>query len=128
MARRAHRVEVSLDDVARIPTKTAAIKRCMELSGLEDKTLYGNLNDIDPGHWTRIKQGKANFPQNSESRLMRLCGNHVPLLWAAWTEGFELRPIQTGVEAENERLKDKLVEKDQTIALLQGLLQGKTQA
>jgi hypothetical protein len=123
MARRAHRVDVSLGDIAKIPSKSAAIARCVQLSGLQDKQIYGPLA-LDKAHWTRIKQGSANFPPDSESPLMRLCGNHVPLLWSAYHEGFELRPILSAVEAENLILKAKLEDKDRHIATLEGLLKG----
>lgn len=124
MARRAHKVDVDMALVRKQPSKSRAISLCISLSGFEDKPLYRALG-IDSGHWTRIKQGKAHLPPDAESALMRMCGNHVPLMWSAWNEGFELRPITTLVEAENVVLKTKLDEKDREIATLHGLLRSK---
>src|SRR5690348_17122971 len=98
LARRPERTDVEMVVVLKQPNKLAAINLCIQVSGLEDKEIYSSLG-IDAGQWTRIKKGDAHFPDNKESDLMRLCGNAIPLIWAAAREGFLLIPMQTELEA-----------------------------
>lgn len=97
--------------VLKQPTKLAAINLCIQLSGLEDKEIYSTLG-IDAGQWTRIKKGEAHFPDNKESDLMRLCGNTVPLVWAAAREGYCLTPFKTELEARIADLELQVSERD----------------
>jgi len=97
--------------IAKLPNKHKALMLCADLSGLEDKEIYGHLG-IDAGQWTRIKKGEAFFPDNKESALMRLCGNTVPIIWAAFNEGFGLVPLKTELEARIADLELQVSERD----------------
>jgi hypothetical protein len=114
MARRPQKVEIEKDLVLRQPNKLAALNLCIQLSGLEDKEIYGALG-IDAGQWTRIKKGDAHFPDNKESELMRICGNIAPLIWAAAHEGYQLVPMMSELEAQVAELRQQIAEKDQKI-------------
>lgn len=107
MARRPQKADISMAVVLSQPNKLAALNLCIQVSGLEDKEIYGSLG-IDAGQWTRIRKGDGHFPPNLESDLMRLCGNIVPLLWSAAHEGYELRPIKSELEAQVEELQREL--------------------
>ncbi len=87
------RADIPDEIVAAQPSLTAAINLCISASGLEDKEIYIPLK-VDPGHWTRIRQGKAHFPVDQLERLMLLCGNDVPLRWLSRRRGFDLLPRQ----------------------------------
>lgn len=63
-----------------------AIQLCVQLSGLPHQTVYHEL-DIDKGHWTRIMQRQANFPDRKRNRLMRLCGNAAPIQYDLYEQG-----------------------------------------
>jgi hypothetical protein len=81
--------EIPEDVIAAQPNLTAAINLCISASGLEDKEIYIPLR-IDPGHWTRIRQGKAHFPVDQLESLHKLCGNDAPLRWLARRGGYNL--------------------------------------
>jgi hypothetical protein len=93
MAPASPRADIADEVVAAQPSLTAAINLCISASGLEDKEIYIPLK-IDPGHWTRIRQGKAHFPVDLFERLMLLCANDVPLRWLARRRWFDLQPRQ----------------------------------
>lgn len=109
LARRPQLVEIDMAVILRLPNKLAALNLCIQLSGLEDKEIYGSLG-IDAGQWTRIKKGEAHFPDNKESDLMRLCGNAVPIIWSAAREGYSLTPLKTELEARVAELEVALLE------------------
>lgn len=118
LARRPQLVEIDMAVIAKLPNKHKALMLCADLSGLEDKEIYGHLG-IDAGQWTRIKKGEAFFPDNKESALMRLCGNTVPIIWAAFNEGYSLTPLKTELEAQVADLQQQLEDekrKNKTIA------------
>lgn len=66
-----------------------AIRLCAQLSNLSHETICENLG-IDKGHWSRIMQGRANFPDSKSVEFMYLCGNYAPMQFEAWKTGFEL--------------------------------------
>lgn len=91
------------------PTKTAAIRLCIQASGLDDKEIALAL-DIDPGQLSKVLKGNGNFPNNKEHALMDLCGNEIPLLWDAMKRGKELKPLLSTLEQENAELRRQLAE------------------
>jgi len=66
-----------------------AIRLCVQLSRLSNETICNQLG-IDKGHFSRIMQGKAWFPDTKANHLMMLCGNYAPLQFEARTMGFQL--------------------------------------
>lgn len=66
-----------------------AIRLCVQLSSLSNEHIASQLG-IDKGHFSRIMQGKAWFPDNKSIELMTLCGNYAPMQYEAWATGFEL--------------------------------------
>lgn len=66
-----------------------AIRLCVQLSGFANDTISRALG-IDKGHWTRIMQGKAWFPDTKSVDLMMMCGNYAPMQFEALKCGFEL--------------------------------------
>jgi hypothetical protein len=86
-----------------------AIRLCVQLSHLPNGAIADDLQ-IDRGHWTRIMQGQANFPDTKSVSLMQLCGNYAPLQYEALACGFDLqkRERETRIrelEAELNRLR-----------------------
>lgn len=85
-----------------------AIQLCVQLSGLSNERISSELG-IDKGHFTRMMQGRAHFPDAKSTDLMQLCGNYAPLQFEAWACGFELQ----------ERAKDtRIAELEQELAKL----------
>jgi len=66
-----------------------AIRLCVQLSRLPMQRVADELG-IDPGHMTRIMQGRAQFPDAKSCDLMRLCGNIAPMQYEAHAMGYEL--------------------------------------
>ncbi len=75
--------------VAKCRHRLDAIRLCVQLSHLANDTLCARLG-IDRGHFTRMMQGRAHFPDAKSVELMRVCGNYAPLQYEAMACGFEL--------------------------------------
>jgi hypothetical protein len=75
--------------VVRAGDLLAAVQMCVQLSGLSNETICERLA-IDPGHWTRMMQGRASLQLKKLPALMRICGNLAPLQWLAQEMGFDL--------------------------------------
>lgn len=75
--------------VARCKDRLEAIQLCVQLSRLSNERICEALG-IDRGHWTRMMQGRAWFPDPLSVSLMRLCGNLAPLQYEAQALGYEL--------------------------------------
>lgn len=66
-----------------------AIRLCVQLSSLSNEVISESLG-IDKGHFSRIMQGKAHFPDSKSIELMYLCGNYAPMQYEAMICGFQL--------------------------------------
>lgn len=66
-----------------------AVHLCIHLSRLPHYHIAEKLG-VDKGHWTRMMQGRAHFPTNKLTELMRVCGNYAPMQWLSQAMGFEL--------------------------------------
>lgn len=63
-----------------------AIRLAVQLSGMSNEYLCSELG-IDRGHWSRIMQGHAYFPDTKSIALMELCGSYAPLQYELWALG-----------------------------------------
>lgn len=85
-----------------------AIRLCVQLSGRKHYTLAEDLG-IDPGHFARMMQGTASFPDRKSLDLIRACGNMAPAQFESWSLGYRMEPIHgeriRELEAEIERLR-----------------------
>lgn len=59
-----------------------ALNRCIDLSGLSNETICDALG-LNPGHFSRVRRGRAHFPARKRIALMTLCGNLLPLQYEA---------------------------------------------
>lgn len=121
LKRRSRPADVSDEVIAKLPNKLAAIRLCIQVSGLEPKQIcaaIGNGKPMDPGQYTRILNGEANFPTNAENALMDVCGNEIPLRWMALARGYELKRRLSAVEEENARLRAEIAERDARIEII----------
>lgn len=116
--------QVSPDVIARLPSMSAAIRLCVEVSGLNEKAIYTQLG-IDAAVWSRIKSGQSHFPQDRLNELMDICGNEIPLEWLAWSRGKGLHLLESEAERQM-RLKDEeIAELKQKLAWTTELVRGK---
>lgn len=102
--------DVSAEVIEKLPNFKASLKLCKEISGVNDQQVCQELG-IDPAQWSRIWSGQAHFPPEKIPAYMDLCGNIVPLRWLAWKYGYELKPLQSQVERENDQLRAELEQK-----------------
>lgn len=118
---RKHALDVSDDVVFRCADFKEALNLARTVSGLNDKQFTMDL-DIDPGQWSRIWSGSGNFPEKKIERFMELCGNIIPLKWLAFKSGFELKPLKSALEVENEALRTELEAKTREIEVIKKFL------
>lgn len=115
---------VSPEVVRAQPSFRAALRLAANASGLEEKEIYLPLK-IDAGHWTRMMNGDANFPDDKIEQFMDLVENEIPLEWLAFRRGKGLHML----EGEAERQLRLEREKNERLAsenkLLRDLVQGK---
>jgi hypothetical protein len=71
-----------------------AIRLCVQLSGHTHEFLAKELS-IDKGHFSRLMQGKASFPDTKRIQLMTLCGNRAPAQYDALMTGCRLEELNT---------------------------------
>lgn len=83
-------VMVSSDLIKACKDGLDAIRLCMQLSNLSQEYIADQLG-IDPGHMTRMLQGRANFPDKKRKALMLLCGNYAPVQYDAYSLNLDLR-------------------------------------
>ncbi len=86
-ARRPELADWSL--IKKCSSRLDAIRLCIQLSALSNEAV-GDLLGIDKGNFSRMMNGRANFPDAKSVKLMELCGNYAPLQYEAWACGFEL--------------------------------------
>lgn len=124
LVRRGDKVHVPQHLIGQQKTMSAAIALCIQLSGLDDKQIYLDL-DIDPGHWNRILKGAAHFPVNKLNDLMYLCGNEVPLMWLAHSRGYGLVVLVSESERRALDMEARALEAEKKLAWAEDLLAGR---
>jgi hypothetical protein len=117
---------VTVDEIARLPNLLAAINRCMDVSGIEDKEIQLALK-IDAGHFSNIRKGKAgcHFPTNKLDDLMTLCGNEIPLIWQALKRGKGLHLLQTEAERQLRDAEARAHRAEEKVRTLQEAISGR---
>lgn len=79
-----------------------AVRLCVQLSHMSNDALCRRLG-VDPGHWTRIMQGRAHFPTRKLPALMEAAGNLAPVQYLAMAMGLQLQvPVDRIAELEAE--------------------------
>lgn len=86
-----------------------ALKLAKECSRLNDLQLAQEL-EIDPAQWSRIWSDRGHFPVEKLKLFMDLCENEIPLRWLALKYGYELRPLKSQLELENETLRAQVAQ------------------
>lgn len=103
------RETLSDDQISAIPSLSRACFRCIDESGLQDKTIGLEL-EIEQGVLSRARTDQANFPPNKIDALMDLCGNEIPLRWQALKRGYGLVRLKGHLEAELEAANQRNAE------------------
>jgi hypothetical protein len=125
-----HDVISLLPTIRRLPTLHRSIEFARELSGLEDKEIYGR-SGIDPAAFSRMKSGSAWYPQDERwLQILNTLRTEIPVAWQVEALGYDwttLRKHQTSLEqeleelrAENRQLKHDREVEQQVVARLFG--------
>ncbi len=115
---------VSPDVVRAQPSFRAAIRLAANASGLEEKEIYLQLR-IDAGHWTRMMNGEANFPDEKLEQFMDVVGNEIPLEWLAFRRGKGLHMLETEAARQLRLEQEKNERLTSENKLLRDLVQGR---
>lgn len=99
LARKAASLTVPIEMVRSKKTAAAAFTLACDVSGLEDKEIYLQL-EIDAGYFSNIKKGKATLQADKVQPFCAVVGNTVYVEWTAYQVGCQLVQI----ESETERL------------------------
>lgn len=130
---RARKSDATPERIARCANLLAAINLCIDESGLDDNEIRLAL-DIDAGHWSHIRKGKAgcHFPTNKLDDLQTLCNNEIPLTYQALKRGKGLHMLETEAERqlrEERELRIKAEERvrasDEKVRVLQEAIAGR---
>lgn len=122
-----HVEEVSIGTIRRRPTFLRAWHLAQEISGLEDKQVYGPLQ-IDASHWTKIKNGSASPPADERFlQFMDVVHNEVPLIWLAEARGYDWSSIRKHRSDVERRLADTEQENAELKRLLGHLMDASKQ-
>lgn len=109
----AHDVISLLPTIRRLPTLHRSIEFARELSGLEDKEIYGR-SGIDPGAFSRMKSGSAWYPQDERwLTILNTLNTEIPVAWQVESLGYDwtsLRRHQSETERELEAAKQRIRE------------------
>lgn len=90
-----------------------SIRLCIHCINLSNQAVCDELG-IDKGHWSRIMQGRAYFPNSKLPDLMRLCGNIAPLQYLASAMGYQI--MRDPKEQKRAELLKQLAELDRAAA------------
>lgn len=92
--------------IAMCKNRLDAIRLCAQLSSMSHETIAETLG-IDKGHWSRMMQGKANFPDAKSVEFMQVCGNLAPMQYEARATGYEL--VKSAAEKRVRELEQELM-------------------
>ena len=112
--------EISESMITRCKDLRAAIRLCIEVSGIAPKEVAFALG-IDSGHLSRMvntSDDPRHFPPERLNELMNICCNEIPLRWQALNRGYGLYRLKTELEMENEKLRRELEEKNREHAIM----------
>jgi hypothetical protein len=99
LARKAASVTVPIEMIRAKRTAAAAFTLACDVSGLDDKEIYLQL-DIDAGYFSNIKKGKATLQADIVNTFCAIVDNNIYVEWLAYQVGCQLVQI----ESETERL------------------------
>lgn len=114
-------VELQEEIVRRCRDRLDALWKSYEVSGLAPKQVFEPLG-INQATFSKIQHGNAFLDPQKQFAWMDLVGNEIPLRFDAFRRGYELVPVKTSLEAENERLRGELAEQGRVMARLVEML------
>lgn len=99
-----------------IPTLDRAIAYSLHLAGMDPKEAYGPLN-IDKASWSRMIRGQQGFPGHLIQPVRMLTGNQAGLMWMAYQDGCEIKPLRSELEQQIQARDEKIAELEQRLEI-----------
>lgn len=97
LARKANSVAVPIEMIRAKRTAAQAFTLACDVSGLEDKEIYLQL-DIDAGYFSNIKKGKATLQADIVNTFCAIVDNNIYVEWLAYQVGCQLVQIESETE------------------------------
>jgi len=97
LSRKANSVAVPIEMIRAKRTAAQAFTLACDVSGLEDKEIYLQL-DIDAGYFSNIKKGKATLQADIVNTFCAIVDNNIYVEWLAYQVGCTLVQIETETE------------------------------
>ena len=106
-----HDVISLLPTIRRLPTLHRSIEFARELSGLQDKEIYGPCR-IDSGAFSRMTSGSAWYPQDERwLMILNRLNTEIPVVWQVEALGYDwtsLRRHQSETERKLEAAEQRI--------------------
>lgn len=95
-----------------------AIRLCIRLSDFSEDTVAHHFK-IDRSYFSRMMNGRANWPQELRVALMEFCGNYAPAQYEWWKLDLQLIPkSRPGSEEISPKAQLRLLAKLEAAGLL----------
>lgn len=88
---------VDLVHLRAIPTFHRAVAYSLHLAGMDPKEAYIPLK-IDKASWSRMINGQQGFAASLIHPIRLLAGNQAVLMWLAYQDNCEIKPLQSELE------------------------------
>lgn len=99
-------------ECAEVHTWGAALRRCVDLSGLSDKVVAAEL-DIDRGQFSKTMSGQIGIMPEKLDKLQEICGNRFPDMWRLYGNGYDIESLhrrETELERELRISRERIAE------------------
>jgi plasmid maintenance system antidote protein VapI len=116
----AKRDEVADSAISKCKDLRAAIRLCIETSGLQVKEVAFDLN-LNKDHLSRMVNNDGDprhFPPELIDKLQDVCGNEIPLRWQAMRRNYGLYELKSAQDLKIERLELELEEERREKSLM----------
>lgn len=92
---------VDIAHLRAIPSLDRVIAYSLHLAGMDPKEVYGPLQ-IDKASWSRMIRGQQEIPGSLIHPVRMLTGNQAGLMWLAYQDNCEVRPLRSELEQQLE--------------------------
>lgn len=123
LVRSASKASIPFEFVTAKKTAAQAFTLACDVSGLEDKEIYGVL-EIDSGTFSRIKKGLANFPDDKLKLFCNTVGNTIYADWIAYQLNCVLVVIKTEAERRADEEREARIKAETKVRFYEEIFSG----
>lgn len=107
-----------------LPTLRRAIAYSLSLADMDPKEAYQPLS-IDKASWSRMMTGQQEIPGSLLYPVRQLTGNQAGLMWLAYQDNCEIRPLRSELEQQLEDERARASELERENVVLRSLITGR---